>query len=70
MEIEEIKKRQDDLQYFMDNILIREEIKEKLGEVYDLERLAGKIVLGNENGKDLYSLKKINYIFTGDNGFF
>lgn len=58
LEIEEIKKRQDDLQYFIDNILIREEIKEKLGEVYDLERLAGKIVLGNENGKDLTALKK------------
>ena len=58
LEIEEIKKRQDDLQYFMDNILIREKIKEKLGEVYDLERLAGKIVLGNENGKDLTALKK------------
>ena len=58
LEIEDIKKRQDDLQYFMDNILIREEIKEKLGEVYDLERLAGKIVLGNENGKDLTALKK------------
>ncbi|WP_435308618.1 DNA mismatch repair protein MutS [Sebaldella termitidis] len=58
LEIEEIKKRQDDLQYFMANILIREEIKEKLGEVYDLERLAGKIVLGNENGKDLTALKK------------
>ena len=58
LEVEEIKKRQCDLQYFMDNILIREEIKEKLGEVYDLERLAGKIVLGNENGKDLTALKK------------
>ena len=58
LEIDEIKRRQDDLQYFMDNILIREEIKEKLGEVYDLERLAGKIVLGNENGKDLTALKK------------
>lgn len=58
LEIEEIKKRQKDLQYFIDNILIREEIKEKLNEVYDLERLAGKIVLGNENGKDLTALKK------------
>jgi DNA mismatch repair protein MutS len=58
LEIDEIKKRQNDLQYFMDNILVREEIKEKLGEVYDLERLAGKIVLGNENGKDLTALKK------------
>ena len=58
LEIDEIKKRQNDLQYFIDNILIREEIKDKLGEVYDLERLAGKIVLGNENGKDLRALKK------------
>lgn len=58
LEVEEIQKRQKDLQYFIDNILIREEIKEKLNEVYDLERLAGKIVLGNENGKDLTALKK------------
>lgn len=58
LNVEEIKKRQEDLQYFIDNILMREDIKEKLNDVYDLERLSGKIVLGNENGKDLTALKK------------
>ena len=56
LNVDEIKKRQEDLQYFIDNILMREDIKEKLNDVYDLERLSGKIVLGNENGKDLTAL--------------
>lgn len=58
LNIDEIKQRQSDLQYFIDNILMREDIKEKLNDVYDLERLSGKIVLGNENGKDFVALKK------------
>jgi len=53
----EIEKRQKDVQYFIDNILIREDLKEKLDNVYDLERLLGKIIFGNENGKDLLALK-------------
>ena len=53
----EIEKRQQDVQYFIDNILIREDLKEKLDNVYDLERLLGKIIFGNENGKDLLALK-------------
>ena len=36
---------------FIDNILIREDIKEKLENVYDLERLSGKIVLEMKMGK-------------------
>ena len=54
---EEILKRQEDVKYFIDNILIREDLKENLLNVYDLERLTGKIVFGNENGKDLIALK-------------
>ena len=57
LDVEKILKRQQDVQYFIDNILIREDIKEKLENVYDLERLSGKIVFGNENGKDLTALK-------------
>ena len=57
LEVGKILKRQQDVQYFIDNILIREDIKEKLENVYDLERLSGKIVFGNENGKDLTALK-------------
>ena len=57
LNVKEIEKRQQDVQYFIDNILIREDLKEKLDNVYDLERLLGKIIFGNENGKDLLALK-------------
>lgn len=57
LNVKEIERRQKDVQYFIDNILIREDLKEKLDNVYDLERLLGKIIFGNENGKDLLALK-------------
>lgn len=58
LNIEKIQKRQEDVQYFIDNILIREDLREKLENIYDLERLLGKITFGSENGKDLTALKK------------
>ena len=58
LNIEKIRKRQEDVQYFIDNILIREDLREKLEDIYDLERLLGKIIFGSENGKDLTALKK------------
>ena len=58
LNIEKILKRQEDVQYFIDNILIREDLREKLEDIYDLERLLGKIIFGSENGKDLTALKK------------
>ena len=58
LNIEKIRKRQKDIQYFIDNILIREDLREKLENIYDLERLLGKIIFGSENGKDLTALKK------------
>lgn len=58
LNIEKIRKRQEDVQYFIDNILIREDSREKLEDIYDLERLLGKIIFGSENGKDLTALKK------------
>jgi len=33
-------------------------LREKLENIYDLERLLGKIIFGSENGKDLTALKK------------
>jgi len=58
LNIEKIRKRQEDVQYFIDNILIREDLREKFEDIYDLERLLGKIIFGSENGKDLTALKK------------
>ena len=58
LNVDKIRKRQEDVQYFIDNILIREDLREKLENIYDLERLLGKITFGSENGKDLTALKK------------
>jgi len=58
LNVHKIRKRQEDVQYFIDDILIREDLREKLEDIYDLERLLGKIIFGSENGKDLTALKK------------
>ena len=57
LDIQEINSRFDDIEYLSKEILIREEIRELLDNVYDIERLMGKIIFSNENGKDLISLK-------------
>ncbi len=57
LDIQEINSRFNDIEYLSKEILIREEIRELLDNVYDIERLIGKIIFSNENGKDLISLK-------------
>ncbi len=58
LDIEKIQKRQEDIGFFIDEVIVREEVRELLKEVYDIERLIGKVILGTENGRDLISLKK------------
>lgn len=80
--IDKIKSRQNDVAFFIDEIIIREDIKELLKDIYDIERLIGKIIMGTENGRDLIALKKSlksaleikelisgNNIFDFDSGF-
>ncbi|MGM9986475.1 MAG: DNA mismatch repair protein MutS [Bacillaceae bacterium] len=55
---EEIEQRHGMVETFMNDFFAREEIKESLKEVYDLERLAGKIAFGNVNARDLIQLKR------------
>ncbi len=57
----EIRERLDAVELLTDDILLRNNIKEHLKKIYDLERLAGRIACGNANGKDLIALK--NSIF-------
>lgn len=54
----EIRKRQDAVDEFLSNMIMRGEIRESLKEVYDLERLAGRITLSAANARDLLALKK------------
>ena len=58
LEIDKITKRQKDIGYFIDEVLVREDIREGLKSVYDIERLIGKIILGTENARDMIALKK------------
>jgi len=54
----QIEKRLTIVELLMDHYFIREDLKELLKEVYDLERLAGKVSFGNVNARDLLQLKR------------
>ena len=71
MNKEEIIHRHKYIDYFFNNVILREEIRNILKDIYDVERIIGKLVLGTVNGKDLIALKesieksvKIKNIFT------
>ena len=57
LDVEKIKARQRDVSFFIENVLLREEIREKLKDTYDIERIIGKLILETENGRDLIALK-------------
>ncbi|URM31635.1 DNA mismatch repair protein MutS [Cytobacillus firmus] len=54
---QEIKRRHSLVETLIGSFFEREEIREKLKEVYDLERLAGRVAFGNVNARDLVQLK-------------
>jgi DNA mismatch repair protein MutS len=53
----EIEKKHSCVEELKEDIILRQEIKEILKNVYDIERLIGKVSFGNANPKDLVSLK-------------
>ena len=53
----EIEKRYDVVDTLNQEFLLKSELQEFLGEVYDLERLAGRISFGNANARDLIQLR-------------
>ncbi|MEL7654620.1 MAG: DNA mismatch repair protein MutS [Bacillota bacterium] len=59
--LKEIQERLNAVELLVDQVLVRNNIKEHLKKIYDLERLAGRIACGNANGKDLIALR--NSIF-------
>lgn len=52
-----IEERQEAVAHLYDAFMLREELKLALQEIYDLERLVGRIAFGNANGRDLVALK-------------
>ena len=53
----EINLRLDGVEELYNELIIRNNIKQNLKQIYDFERLAGRIACGNANGKDLIALR-------------
>ena len=53
----EINKRYDIVEKLLDEFILKDDLKNLLYEVYDLERLSGRIAFGSANARDLLQLK-------------
>ncbi|MFJ7831740.1 DNA mismatch repair protein MutS [Peribacillus sp. NPDC097284] len=54
----QIERRQNLVEILKDHYFERQDLRERLKEVYDLERLAGRVAFGNVNARDLIQLKR------------
>lgn len=57
-----IQQRLDAVEALCDDIITRNNLKEGLKKIYDLERLSGRVACGNANGKDLNALKSSVFV--------
>ncbi len=55
---DEIERRHSLVDTFLTHYFERQDLREKLTEVYDLERLSGRVAFGNVNARDLVQLKR------------
>lgn len=53
----DIRERLDSVEELKDKFMVRMELRELFKRIYDIERLMGKVVLGNANCRDLIALK-------------
>jgi len=58
MDPEEIQLRQDAVEEVKTHVQLRRRIRDCLKDIYDLERLGSKIVMGHANARDLTALKR------------
>lgn len=63
LNIKDIEYRLDIIETFTDDIILMDEIKGYLKDIYDLERIMAKIAYGNCNGRDLICLKNSIEVF-------
>lgn len=61
LDLKEITSRQKMVDTLIQHYFERQDLREKLKEVYDLERLAGRVAFGNVNSRDLVQLKQSLY---------
>ena len=56
-DIDKLNNRYDKIEILNNNFILKDELKELLYNIYDIERLCGKITTGSVNGRDLLQLK-------------
>ena len=54
----QIEHRQNIVEMLIKKYFERQDLRERFKEVYDLERLAGRVAFGNVNARDLMQLKR------------
>lgn len=54
---QEIEARQEAVASLVKQLIVREELRQQLRDVYDMERLVGRVVYGTANARDLNALK-------------
>ena len=57
LDIKELNKRYDMIEVLLKEFILKDDLNKLLYEVYDLERLSGRVAFGNCNAKDLLQLK-------------
>ncbi|MDD4036282.1 MAG: DNA mismatch repair protein MutS [Bacilli bacterium] len=57
IDIDEINKRYDIVETLLNEFILKEDLRNLLYEIYDLERLSGRVAYGNANARDLLQLK-------------
>lgn len=58
MDITKIEERYNTIEYLNDNFLLKEDVRESLNNIYDLERLSARISYGSAHPKDIIALAK------------
>ena len=58
VDLAEIESRQEAVTALTEDLVLREELRERLKQVYDLERLASKVALSSANARDLIALRQ------------
>lgn len=53
-----INRRLDAIEYLNDNFITKDELREHLGFVYDMERLSARVAYGSANPRDVLRLVK------------
>lgn len=56
-DIKEINRRYDTIEVLLTEFILKEELRQELDKVYDLERLSSRISYGNGNARDMIQLK-------------